>query len=120
MEIQLESAEPHAIRSYSSHSIEVNNQTITQSCIVTNTSIQTHWPIQNVEKLTPSDLEPLIQSAPEIIIIGHNTLQRPSPIIASYLSTQNIGFECMSLGAACRTFNILLSEKRAVVLGIIL
>jgi uncharacterized protein len=28
--------------------------------------------------------------------------------------------ECMSVGAACRTYNVLLSEERSVVAGIIL
>ena len=37
----------------------------------------------------------------------------------SLLSQQRIGIECMSIGAACRTYNILLSEHRAVVAGFI-
>lgn len=119
MEIQIESAEPHAIRSYTHDSIYVDNHTLTHACIISKTAIQANWPVQNLSTLTIADLEPLIQTAPEIIILGHNATHRPSPQIVTYLSTLKIGFECMSIGAACRTFNILLSEKRIVVLGIV-
>lgn len=120
MEIQLESPEQHAVRSYTEHSITVADETLQHSCIVCKESIHKNWPVQQITALNLEDLEPLMHSTPELIILGHTSTHRPSPAIASYLSTQKIGLECMSIGAACRTFNILLAEKRAVVLGIIL
>ena len=39
--------------------------------------------------------------------------------VMHYLSKQRIGIECMSIGAASRTFNVLLGEGRRVVAGII-
>ena len=45
----------------------------------------------------------------------------PLPMaLIEYLANQRIGIEIMSIGAASRTFNVLLSEQRAVVLGIVL
>ncbi|PJD93431.1 MAG: hypothetical protein CK424_02585 [Legionella sp.] len=120
MEIQLESQEQHAVRSYGPHSITIGSETIQNSCVICKEFIHKEWPIQSITALTTDDLAPLIQSKPEVIILGHDSNHWPSPAIASYLSTQKIGLECMSIGAACRTFNILLGEKRAVALGIIL
>lgn len=119
MEIQLESAEPHTIRTYSDHSIVVGQITLDQSCIISQQSIQSAWQIQHIDELSADHLAALLQDAPDVIIIGHADTPRALPMIASELSRQKIGIECMSIGAACRTFNVLLGEQRAVVLGII-
>lgn len=119
MEIQLESAEPHTIRSYSDHSIWVDQTLIETSCIISPHQIQSSWPIHCLDDLGPEHLPALLQDQPDVIIIGHNGHPKIIPVIASILSQQKIGIECMSIGAACRTFNVLLSEHRAVVLGVI-
>ena len=120
MEIQLESAEPHTIQSYSDQSILVADSTLYHSCIISRESIQTAWPIQSIEELTVDHLAALLQDKPDVIILGHTGKPTLLRHIASELSKQKIGIECMPIGAACRTFNVLLSEHRAVVLGIIL
>lgn len=119
MEIQLESAEPHTIRSYSDHSICIAGITLDQSCIISQQHIQTTWPIHHIEELTTALLDALLQDKPDVILIGHAGKPTLLPHIASVLSQQKIGIECMPIGAACRTFNVLLSEHRAVVLGMI-
>ncbi|HAU0934786.1 TPA: hypothetical protein JBH70_12550, partial [Legionella pneumophila] len=54
------------------------------------------------------------------IIIGHLQTGKTLPVtLISQLSQKRIGIECMSIGAACRTYNVLLSEHRAVVAGFI-
>lgn len=120
MEIQLESQEPHTIQSYSHNSISVFGKTYQQSIIASKQALYLPWPVQDIASLTMADLDPLLQYQPEIIIIGHSSNQRPSLSITSQLSSQRIGLESMTIGAACRTFNVLLSEQRAVVLGVIL
>ncbi len=120
MEIQLESTEPHTIQSYSDQSILVADSTLYHSCIISRESIQTTWPIHTIEELTVDHLAALLQDKPDVIILGHTGKPTLLRHIASELSKQKIGIECMPIGAACRTFNVLLSEHRAVVLGIIL
>lgn len=62
-----------------------------------------------------------MQVKPEIIIIGHENPGKFPPMeFMSHLSQLQIGMECMSIGAACRTYNVLLSENRAVVAGFIM
>ena len=85
-------------------------------------SIITDRSVDSIDKLTPETLKPLISQsiAPEIILIGHNNPSKfPPPTTTDYLSKQRIALESMSIGAACRTYNVLLSEHRNIVLGII-
>lgn len=120
MHIQLEAHDNNSIRSYTNAEITVNNQVYKQSVIIGKNEIIADWPIHSVSELTLYNLESLLQLDPEIILIGHQEsgIYVPMPI-KEYLSQRRIGIECMSLGAACRTFNVLLSEHRKVVVAII-
>ncbi len=119
MEIQLAAHETHSIHAYSEHSIIVHGQTYSQSLRINRQHIHFPWNVTTLNTLTPADLDVLLSEGPDIILIGHTTLQHAPVAIINALSQQRIGFECMSIGAACRTFNILLGEKRKVSLGII-
>ena len=121
MDIQLQSSVPHAIQSYDNQSITVNDVLYESSTIISTDLINNKWPVHSVTEINDDNLSYLLTSKPEIIIIGHSqsNLYLP-PAIIRLLSKQRIGIECMSIGAACRTFNVLLSEQRAVVLGIVL
>lgn len=121
MQINQEQKEPHAIQSYSDEGIQVKNHLYNNSLIISREQIITNWPIQTIKDLCEKKLQPLLDLKPEVIIIGFSDTCPPPPIeIYQTLSPLQIGLECMSIGAACRTFNILLSEYRAVVAGFIL
>jgi len=120
VDIQLETPESHAIQSYDDQSIIVNGVLYQESTTISRESIQSGWPVHSIVDLSEATLAPLIAQHPEIILIGHNEIKGYiSPSIISALSRRRIGIECMSIGAACRTFNVLLGEQRAVVLGFI-
>ena len=119
MEIQLETAESHTIRSYTDHCIVIGERTFTDSCIISSQSIQSTWPSHSIVALSTVHLPELLIDKPDVIIIGHAGKPILLAKIASELSQHKIGIECMPIGAACRTFNVLLSEHRAVVLGMI-
>jgi uncharacterized protein len=120
MHIQLETPNNNTIRSYTDREITVGTTVYSNSVIISNHVIISSWPIDSVQALNETTLEPLLLLDPEIIIIGHQQLgtYTPMPVI-HYLSKQRIGIECMSIGAACRTFNVLLGEGRKVIAGII-
>jgi uncharacterized protein len=121
MHINLEAADIHSIQSYSDREIQVNSQTYQNSLIISNQAIITDWPVTSIQQLKEENLEPLLRSIPKIIIIGHQQAgQFASPSVMAELAQRRIGLEVMSIGAACRTFNILLNEHREVVIGIIL
>ena len=57
---------------------------------------------------------------PEIIILGTGSTQVfPPPQVTGVLRQSGVGVEIMANDAACRTFNVLLSEDRRVVLALI-
>ena len=121
MQINLENPDQHTIQSYGDSQITVNNTLYCDSLIISREIIISPWLIHSVQELTEATLQPIIELQPEVIIIGHNQTGAQVPMmLVQYLSKQRIGIECMSVGAACRTFNVLLGEQRAVVLGMVL
>jgi uncharacterized protein len=120
MHIHLEAAENNAIQAYSDHQIQINSVTYEQSLIVSKEEIITELAIKNIQDMDEAYLQQLLQLKPEVIIIGHeNTGKFPPMSIINQLAQHRIGLECMSIGAACRTYNVLLSEDRSVVAGFI-
>lgn len=121
MHISREPLEIHTVQAYSDRKIKLNNCIYTQSFILNRDTLITGWPPQDITDLNTSNLNPILELCPKIILIGHAAPQHPIPLKAiELIAQQQTGFECMSIGAACRTFNVLLSEQRDVVLGIIL
>jgi len=111
----------YIIRSYSDNNVEINNKVYQQSLIISNTKLVTDWGVNHIEHMTHEHWRTLIEPGPEVILIGTGkSLIFPPPSSYSPAIEQGIGVEFMDSGAACRTYNILLSEDRFVVAGIIL
>lgn len=73
------------------------------------------WPLEDDEPVTLDHLAPLIEREPDVIILGTGETQRfPDQEIGLKLLNRGIGLEVMDTGAACRTYNVLASEGRAV------
>ena len=122
MQIHLETHLLHSVQSYTDSHITVNHIVYQHSLILSRNTLINNWSMQTDDPLDQTHIQPLLHLKPELILIGHAIPQYrlPEPMLMSTLSKQRIGIECMPLGAACRTFNLLLSEGRAVVLGVIL
>ena len=80
-----------------------------------------NWPPACVNELQLNHLETLFELRPELVLLGTGARQQfaPAPIRAAF-TTQRIGLEAMDLGAACRTFNILVQEDRRVAAALFL
>lgn len=121
MHINLEATEQNAVQAYSDTQIQINSIIYENSLIVSKEEIITDLAIKNIQEIDEQYLNLLIKLSPELIIIGHKNLGKFPPMeIISQLSQRRIGIECMSIGAACRTYNVLLSEYRAVIAGFII
>lgn len=121
MHISLETPEQHAIQAYNDNQIQINSHVYDHSLIVSKQEIITDAKITSINDINDAYIELLLNHKPEIIIVGHNDLSILPPIkVIAELSQQGIGIEFMSIGAACRTYNVLLSELRIVTLGILL
>lgn len=108
------------IRAYDTEKIQVNDDVFTQSIIISPTLIKL-WKPQNIDQLTVAEVEIIAALQPEIVLIGTGVkLTFPASAILAPLTQQNIGVEIMTTAAACRTYDILMSEGRNVVAGLII
>ena len=80
------------------------------------------WEIGNASKLLPKNFEAVFDEAQEIefLLLGTGPTQRfPEPKLREAFLKKGLGLEVMDTGAACRTFNVLLAEARAVAAALI-
>ena len=92
-----------------------------RSCIVTADTLITDWQAAAVAQLSIDSLEPLLALDPQIVLVGTGSIARALPTdIRAVFAARQMAFEVMDLGAACRTFNILVQEERRVAAALFL
>lgn len=108
------------VRGYGPGQLRVGERTHTSSVILTATVIIEGWRPASVRDLTAADLEPVLGLAPEVVLLGTGAHQQfPDSAILRILYEQRIGVEIMDTSAACRTYNVLVSEGRSVAAALI-
>lgn len=108
------------ITAYGPGYVDVNGQRITRSLVVTADTLDVHWPPLTWEHLTGQHLSSIMDLSPEIVLLGSGPVQQlAAPHLLEAMVQINVGFEVMTTAAACRTYNILLAEGRAVAAGLI-
>ena len=107
------------VRRYDAGVIVIGEQRITRPCIVTPQQLLLDWSASSIPELSESQLEPLLALRADIVLFGAGEIQQlPGAAIRAAFRTRGIALECMSLGAACRAYNILASEARSVLAGL--
>ena len=121
MKIHLESgAGQNFIRAYAPGSVTINDVAFARSLIVTPDRVM-DWPPGGFADLLAAHFEMLAELRPEVVILGTGAkLRFPSPGLIRALVEANIGIEVMGTGAACRTYNILMSDGRRVVAALLM
>lgn len=115
MQFQNEPPEKNSIKSYESHAVMINDQRYDQTILVTQQQIIPLPAITEINEIHPDQFESQLSDKLEILLIGSaGKAQFISPTQYITFSKIGIGVECMKLDAACRTFNILISEHRKV------
>jgi uncharacterized protein len=115
------SAALNTITSYGADYVAINLQRHEGSIIVMPQSPVLQWPVTSFEALTPENFDALLELAPEVVVFGSGPrLRFPHPRLTARLTQQRIGVETMDFGAACRTYNILMSEGRRVAAALLL
>ena len=109
------------IRAYSAEELRIGEHSIRSSCIVMADALIAHWPPATLDELEVNHLEPIFELQPELVLLGTGARQRFRPRrFAPRSRLAKIGLEAMDLGAACRTFNILVQEDRRVAAALFL
>ena len=79
------------------------------------------WPVSRFEDLGEAHFAQILTMKPELVIMGTGArLRFPAPALWRALISAGVGFEAMDTAAACRTFNVLASEGRAVLAALLM
>jgi uncharacterized protein len=111
----------NTVTGYGADYVEINLERHEGSIIVLPDLPVIAWPVSAFEALTPELFEMLIPSAPEVVVFGSGErLRFPHPRLTAALTAKRIGVEAMDFKAACRTYNILMSEGRRVAAALLI
>jgi len=109
------------IQAYGPGRVVINERAYTEGLIVSPEQIINGWGPETMSGLSAEHFEALVALSPQVIILGTGARQTfPDPSLYVGIMERRIGLEVMDTGAACRTYNILMAEGRAVVAGLIL
>jgi uncharacterized protein len=116
MKLHLTTAEnQNLITGYGAGYVEVNRQRHNASLIVLPQQLILDWKVATFADLNEASFEQVLALKPEVVLLGtgekHQFLH---PKISASLTQNGISLECMTTAAACRTYNILMSEGRVV------
>jgi uncharacterized protein len=110
----------NAISRHGADGVIVNGTEYRRSVIVPWRGAVTPWEVDAFETLGETHFETLAALAPELVIFGSGArLRFPNPRLLKPLMNRRIGFEAMDVPAACRTYNVLLAEGRAVIAALL-
>ncbi|HEX4024473.1 MAG TPA: MTH938/NDUFAF3 family protein [Steroidobacteraceae bacterium] len=118
----------HLVRRYGDGEIVIGAQHIVRPCIVSADKLVLDWAVESFAELSEGplepaqlalQLEPLLAAGTGIVLLGAGEFQPfPSARLRAAFRERGIALECMNLGAACRTYNVLATEERAVIAGL--
>ncbi len=122
MKLHLTTAENnYLITGYGEKFVEINQQRYAKNLIVMCNQLILDWPATDFASLIEAHFAQIVTLKPEVVLLGtgkkHQFLH---PKIIQNLTENGIPLECMTSAAACRTYNILMSEGRDVAAMLIL
>lgn len=122
--MKLQAEAPSALNTFTGYGpeyVEINRERYQHAVLVTPENPVSRWEVEDFESLTPAHFEALLALSPELVLLGTGARQHfPHPRLVDALSRARIGVEVMDTPAACRTYNILMSEGRRVVAVLLL
>ena len=106
---------------YSEQGIQIGDRWYKSSVLLTADHIFDSWQPHSIAILQLNDLELIFPYKPEVLILGTGkNIQFPPQSLYAELASLGIGLEVMNTEAACRTYNLLASDDRAVVAALCL
>jgi uncharacterized protein len=79
------------------------------------------WPASSLAELSAEHFARIVALAPEVVIFGSGRqLRFVAPALLRPLIDARIGVETMDTAAACRTYNVLVSERRKAVAALLI
>ena len=119
--LQATYGEGHNIRRYTATEIQIGEEIFQHSLLLAPDQIGASWGPTHPNQLTESHFEQIAVLEPELVLLGTGEKRAlfTNPEQQRWLQ-RFPGMEIMDTGSACRTYNLLLSEGRRVVAGLII
>jgi uncharacterized protein len=109
------------IRRYGPDFVLVGEEELRSSCIVGANELLRDWPLTSLESLSFESFAWIFERKPEVVVLSTGAQQRfPPAALRARFAERRIGLEVMEVGAACRTYNVLVSEQRAAFLSVLM
>ena len=108
------------IESYGGGGFQVSGERYRGSVLVTPERVKI-WPVTSVGDLTPESLGPLVELGVfDVVLLGCGSAMSLIPAdLRAAVRERGLALEPMDTGAACRTYNVLMSEQRQVAAALI-
>ncbi|MBI2379801.1 MAG: Mth938-like domain-containing protein [Gammaproteobacteria bacterium] len=122
MQFILDMGDAHyRIHAYEAGRVRINEQVHERSLVVSRHSLLPDWRPRRVEDLTLEDLEPLLATEMEVLLLGTGETHRfPSMDLLKAVQARGRSLDVMDNHAACRTYAVLSAEGRKVALGLLI
>lgn len=113
MKVTRDQISPITVRRVAPGELVVGNDTVRDNVVLTAGQAIEPWPVSDVSCFTAGDFAAIIESRPEVVVLGTGWKPvLPPKELMFAMARHGIGFESMDTPAACRTFNILVNEGR--------
>jgi uncharacterized protein len=117
----LQPGNQNMVTGYGDGYVAINTERYTSPVIVMPNRAVAGWDVRDFAALEPAHFQALLEFKPEIILLGTGERQQfPRPELTRVLVDARVGFEVMDSRAACRTYNILMSEGREVLAALLM
>jgi uncharacterized protein len=119
LQLTREASEQNLIRAWERGRVLVGDRWVGGNLIVSAERVIADWSAEDPETLALVDLAAALELGPEIVLIGTGEeASLPNVELMSALAERGIGLEFMTTPAACRTYNVLVHERRRVVVAL--
>jgi uncharacterized protein len=122
--LKLHLANPGDTKLFTAHGkghVMVNGERHDVSIVVLAEEVRNDWIVAGFDALDETHFSYFVTLKPDVLLLGTGATQRfPHPRLYRALTEAGIGVECMDTPAACRTYNILVTEGRRVIAAILL
>jgi len=112
---------PDAVDAIGPSASRMRQEVLTRSLIVTPEHLIRDWPPQSLAELAADHMQALVSLKPEVVLLGSGArFNWPETAALAPLMQAGIGYEVMDTAAACRTYNILMSDGRRVAAALLM
>lgn len=109
------------IRAVRADAVVIIDRELHSSFLLAPDQVVENWPASDINALGEDAIQAILDTGPEVVILGSGSRQRfPGRKALLPLTSRNVGVEVMDNSAAARTYNLLAAEGRRVVAAIIL